>query len=347
MKFYSQAAQERGELEEMTFGQAVEKGVVAHQTLAYYVARTYQFLLGVGVDPQRMRFRQHKSDEMAHYAADCWDAEVFLDRLGWIEVVGVADRTDYDLKAHIAQSKVNLSVFVHYDKPVKRQRLVIKPDMKALGPRFKGQAKAVAEALKAMSVEDLKGGSLKVKLNDQVMEIESSLVSYETVEEEIRGEEIIPHVIEPSFGIDRIMYAVMDHSFYQDVVDGEPRAVLRFHPGVAPIEVAVLPLMDRDVLVEPAKKILHDLRSRGIRVDYDASGSIGRRYRRNDEVGTPYCVTIDYETVENGTVTIRERDSMRQVKVEVEQLRSILEGLLAKDRKFEDAGVPVSSAKEQ
>jgi glycyl-tRNA synthetase len=82
-------------------------------------------------------------------------------------------------------------------------------------------------------------------------------------------------------------------------------------------------------------------------VDYDASGSIGRRYRRNDEVGTPYCVTIDYETVENGTVTIRERDSMRQVKIEVEQLRSILEGLLAKDRKFEDAGVPVSSAKEQ
>jgi glycyl-tRNA synthetase len=347
MKFYSQAAQERGEPEEMTFGQAVEKGVVAHQTLAYYVARTYQFLLGVGVDPQRMRFRQHKSDEMAHYAADCWDAEVLLDRLGWIEVVGVADRTDYDLKAHIAQSKVNFSVFVHYDKPVKRQRLVIKPDMKALGPRFKGQAKAVAEAIKAMSVEDLKGGSIKVKLNDQVMEIEPSLVSYETVEEETRGEEIIPHVIEPSFGIDRIMYAVMDHSFYQDVVDGEPRAVLRFHPGVAPIEVAVLPLMDRDVLVEPAKKVLHDLRSRGIRVDYDASGSIGRRYRRNDEVGTPYCVTIDYETVENGTVTIRERDSMRQVKVEVELLRSILEGLLANDRKFEDAGALVCPAKEQ
>jgi glycyl-tRNA synthetase len=167
------------------------------------------------------------------------------------------------------------------------------------------------------------------------------------VEEEIRGEEIIPHVIEPSFGIDRIIYAVMDHSFYEDVVDGEPRAVLKFHPGVAPIEVAVLPLMDRDVLVQPAKKILDDLRSRGIRVDYDTSGSIGRRYRRNDEVGTPYCVTIDYETVELGTVTIRDRDSMRQVKVEVGQLRAILEGLLAKDRKFEDAGTPVPPAKEQ
>jgi glycyl-tRNA synthetase len=347
MKFYSQAAQERGEPEEMTFGQAVEQGVVAHQTLAYYVARTYQFLLAVGVDPHKMRFRQHKSDEMAHYAADCWDAEVLLDRLGWIEVVGIADRTDYDLKAHTAQSKVNLSVFVHYDKPVKRQKLVVKPDMKALGPRFKGQAKAVADALKAMSVKDLKGDSIKVQVDGQVVEIEPSLVSYETVEEEIRGEEIVPHVIEPSFGIDRIIYSVMDHSFYEDVVDGEPRSVLKFNPGVAPIEVAVLPLMDRDVLVEPAKKILDDLRFRGIRVDYDTSGSIGRRYRRNDEVGTPYCVTVDYDTKELGTVTIRDRDSMRQIKVEVGQLRSVLEGLLAKDRNFEEAGTLVPPAKEQ
>src|SRR5690606_12220608 len=117
MKFYSQEAQERGEEDEMSFGEAVEKGVVAHQTLAYYVARTYQYLLAVGIDPQKLRFRQHKSDEMAHYAADCWDAEVLLDRLGWIELVGVADRTDYDLKAHTAVSKVNLSVFVNYDQP--------------------------------------------------------------------------------------------------------------------------------------------------------------------------------------------------------------------------------------
>jgi glycyl-tRNA synthetase len=347
MKFYSQAAQEKGEPEEMTFGQAVERGVVAHQTLAYYVARTYQFLLAVGVAPHRMRFRQHKSDEMAHYAADCWDAEVLLDRLGWIEVVGVADRTDYDLKAHMAQSKVNLSVFVHYDQPVKRQKLVVKPDMKALGPRFKGKAKAVADALKALSVEDLKGDRINVPINGQTVEIEPSLVPYETVEEEIRGEEIIPHVIEPSFGIDRIVYAVMDHSFYEDVVDGEPRLVLKFCPGVAPIEVSVLPLMDREVLIEPAMRIQDELRSKGMRVDYDTSGSIGRRYRRNDEVGTPYCVTIDYETLENGTVTIRDRDSLRQVKVGVDQIRAILEGLLSGGQKFEDAGTPVAPAKEQ
>jgi glycyl-tRNA synthetase len=318
---------------------------VGHQTLAYYVARTYQFLLAVGVSPERLRFRQHKSDEMAHYAADCWDAEVLLDRLGWIEIVGIADRTDYDLKAHSAQSKVNLTVFVHYDQPVKRKKLTVKPDMKALGPRFKGQAKAVADALKSMSIDELKGEKIKVNVNGSVVEIEPSLVTYETVEEEIRGEEIIPHVIEPSFGIDRIIYSVMDHSFYEDVVDGESRAVLRFNPSVAPIEVAVLPLMDRDVLVKPAEKILDTLRARGIRVDYDTSGSIGRRYRRNDEVGTPYCVTVDYEAVEQGTITIRDRDSMRQVKLKLEVLFSTIEELLAGNRDFKDAGTFVDTTK--
>lgn len=347
MKFYSQAAQERGEPEEMTFGEAVERGVVAHQMLAYYVARTYQFLLAVGVSPERMRFRQHQSDEMAHYAADCWDAEVLLDRLGWIEIVGIADRTDYDLKAHMDISKVNLKVFVPFEKPVKRQKLVVKPDMKALGPRFKGQAKAVAEALKSLNPEELEGERILIDLGGEKIEIDSSLVSYETVEEEVRGEEIVPHVIEPSFGIDRITYSVLDHAYYEDTVDGEARSVLRLSPAVAPIEVAVLPLMDRDELVRPARKIVEDLRGLSFRVDYDTSGSIGRRYRRNDEIGTPYDVTVDYETVEQGTVTIRDRDSMNQVRVKVEELCEKLEQLRSGALKFEDAGEPVSSAKEQ
>jgi glycyl-tRNA synthetase len=346
MKFYSQAGQEKGELEEMTFSEAVERGVIAHQTLAYYVARTYQFLLAVGVAPDKMRFRQHKSDEMAHYAADCWDAEVFLDRLGWIEIVGVADRTDYDLKAHTAQSKVNLSVFVNFDKPVKMQKLMVKPDFRALGPRFKGKAKAVGEALKALGPEELKADKIRVVVDGETIEIEPSLVSYETVEEEIRGEEIIPHVIEPSFGIDRILYTVLDHSYYEDTVDGETRAVMRFNSSVAPIEVAVLPLMDREELVLPAKKIQEELRCLGLRVDYDTSGSIGRRYRRNDEIGTPYEVTVDYETLEQGTVTIRDRDSMLQVRVPLGQAAEKLQNLLSKRLKFEEAGALVGPAKE-
>jgi glycyl-tRNA synthetase len=347
MKFYSQKAQVTGVEEEMTFAEAVENGVVAHQTLAYYVARTYQFLLAVGVAPELLRFRQHKSDEMAHYAADCWDAEVLLDRLGWIEIVGVADRTDFDLKAHTSVSKVNLSVFVHYDQPVKRLKTIVKPDFKALGPRFKSKAKAVAEALKALSPAEMKGDKIKVVVDGETIEIEQNLVSFESVEEEIRGEEVIPHVIEPSFGIDRILYSVLDHSYYEDEVEGETRAVLRFKPSVAPIEVAVLPLMDRKELATPAKKIQEELRDRGMRVDYDTSGSIGRRYRRNDEVGTPYEVTVDYETLEQGTVTIRDRDSMSQVKVPLDEVADKLQNLLCGSLRFQEAGTLVVPAKKK
>jgi glycyl-tRNA synthetase len=288
---------------------------------------------------------------MAHYAADCWDAEVFLDRLGWIEIVGVADRTDFDLKAHASVSKVNLSVFVHYDQPVKRQKLVVKPDFKKLGPRFKSKAKNVGEALKALSAEELMGDTkddkVKVVVDGETIEIEKDLFSFESVEEEVRGIEVVPHVIEPSFGIDRILYTVLDHSYYEDVADGETRAVLRFKPAVAPIEVAVLPLMDRKELVAPARKIQEQLRGRGMRVDYDTSGSIGRRYRRCDEAGTPYEVTVDYETLEQGTVTIRDRDSMSQVKVPEWQVADKLQALLNASIKFHEAGDQVSPVKKE
>ena len=345
MKFYSQEAQERGEVEEMSFGQAVERGVVAHQILAYYVARTYQYLLEVGIDPQRLRFRQHKADEMAHYAADCWDAEVLLDRLGWIELVGVADRTDYDLKAHTAISKVNLSVFVHYDQPQKRKKIVVKPDFKALGPMFKSKAKAVGEALRSLAPGELAGEKIQVSVDGEKIDIDRALVSFEEVEEEVRGEEVVPHVIEPSFGIDRILYSILDHSYYEEEIDGEKRAVLSLKPQVAPVEVAVLPLMDRSELVGPAKEILEELRSRGMRTDYDTSGSIGRRYRRNDEIGTPYEVTVDYETIEEGTVTIRDRDSMSQVRVPRWQVADKLQALLNGALPFQDAGDPVRPEK--
>jgi glycyl-tRNA synthetase len=345
--FYSRAAQERGVADEMTFGQAVEDGVIAHEMLAYYVARTCQFLLAVGISPDKMRFRQHKSDEMAHYAADCWDAEVLFDRLGWIEVVGIADRTDYDLKAHMAHSKVNLKVFVPFEEPVKRKRQVVKPDMKALGPRFKDRARAIADALKALSPEDLGGDIISITIDGSPIEIERSLLSLETVEEEVRGEEIVPYVIEPSFGIDRIIYGVLDHAYYEDTVDGEARSVLKFKNAVAPVEVAVLPLMDREELLAPAEKILQELRERGLRVDYDTSGSIGRRYRRNDEIGTPYEVTIDYETIEQGTVTIRDRDSLRQIRVRVNEIAEKLQGLLSNAMAFEKAGEPYSAEKKQ
>ncbi len=341
LKLYSREAQERGQVEEMSIGDAVAHGIIAHEILAYFVARTYEYLIAVGVDKDRLRFRQHKADEMAHYAADCWDAEVLLDRLGWIEIVGIADRTDYDLRSHMAMSKSNLSVFVHYPEPIRRKRVVVKPDMKVLGPRFKDKAKAIGDALRSLDPSKLDGDTVRLTLNGETYEIERTLLSIEEIEEEIRGEEIVPHVIEPSFGIDRILYTVLEHSYHEEPVEGETRVVLRLLPGISPVDVAVLPLMDKDELNAPAKKIFDSFRSCGMLAEYDTSGSIGRRYRRNDEIGTPYCVTVDYQTLEDGTVTVRDRDSMQQVRVAMDQVVGVVRGLIAGEVCFSEVGVPL------
>ncbi|HII07183.1 MAG TPA: glycine--tRNA ligase, partial [Methanotrichaceae archaeon] len=343
MTLYSKEGQERGETEEMTVGEAVEKGIMAHETLAYYVARTYQFLIEAGLSYDRLRFRQHKDDEMAHYAVDCWDAEALLDRFGWIEIVGVADRTDYDLKSHMAQSQANLTVYLPFDEPRKQEKLVVKPDMKKLGPLFRKGAKAVADALCTLPLEDLKRDPIVVEVDGENVEIDPALVSFEMVDEEIRGEEIVPHVIEPSFGIDRILYSVLEHSYREEMVEGETRAVLALKNRVVPIQVAVLPLMDRVELIAPAEEIAQILRSLDLRVEYDSSGSIGRRYRRNDEVGTPYSVTVDYETLEEGTVTIRDRDSMSQIRVKKDEVAEKVTALLKGEMEFSEAGSPLQS----
>jgi glycyl-tRNA synthetase len=343
MTLYSKGGQERGETEEMTVGEAVEKGIMAHETLAYYVARTCQFLIEAGISRERLRFRQHKDDEMAHYAADCWDAEALLDRFGWIEIVGVADRTNYDLRSHMAQSQANLTVYMPFDEPIKQEKLVVKPDMKKLGPLFRKGAKAVADALQALPMDELKKDPIVVEVDGENVEIDPDLVSFEMVTEDIRGEEIVPHVIEPSFGIDRILYSVLEHSYREEMVEEETRAVLALQNRVVPIQVAVLPLMDRDELIVPAEEIARELRSLDLRVEYDSSGSIGRRYRRNDEVGTPYSVTVDYETLEEGTVTIRDRDSMSQIKVARVEVAERVLALLAGEMEFSEAGTPLAS----
>ncbi|MHC1631197.1 MAG: glycine--tRNA ligase [Methanotrichaceae archaeon] len=342
---YSEEDQEKenGMSQEIAIKEAVEKGIIAHQALAYYMVRTYQFLMEAGISRDRMRFRQHKKDEMAHYAVDCWDVEALLDRFGWIELVGVADRTDYDLKSHMALSQANLTVFVPFDHPQKQKKLVVKPDMKKLGPLFRNKAKAVADILKSLDMESLKRDPIAIDLDGETLEIDPRFVSFEMTEEEIKGEEIVPHVIEPSFGIDRILYTVLEHSCHEEMVDEESRTVLKLLPKITPIQVAVLPLMDRDELMAPAEEIANDLKSRGIYVEYDSSGSIGRRYRRNDEVGTPYSITVDYETLDESTVTIRDRDSMDQILVNVEEIPGKIQALLKEEIEFSKAGTPVQS----
>ncbi len=367
---YSQKAQEKGEPFRMTVREAVEAGVIAHEVLGYNIALTNEFLTKVGIDPAKLRFRQHLKDEMAHYAIDCWDAEIETDRFGWVEIVGIADRTDYDLKAHARVSKTELYVYIEYDEPKMVTRFVVKPNMGKLGPLFKGKAKAVADALKQLSEEELSKDEIKVIVDGEELTVSSDAVDFAEETVKVSGENVIPHVIEPSYGIDRIFYGIMEHAYDEENVaqkvaesglkgseeaeneseagkgeveaegEEEARLVMHFSSAVAPVQVAVLPLLTRKELADPAKDIIVKLREKTLLVNYDDSGTIGRRYRRNDEIGTPYCVTVDYDTLKDGTVTIRDRDSMRQIRAPIQGIENALYELIYRGKTFESAGKP-------
>jgi glycyl-tRNA synthetase len=168
--------------------------------------------------------------------------------------------------------------------------------------------------------------------------IPASLYQVREEEVEVRGEEVMPHVIEPSYGIDRMCYAVLEHSYDEEMVEGEVRRVLHLPAAIAPVQVGVFPLVSRDGLDTVATEIAALLTAGGIFAEFDESGAIGRRYRRQDEIGTPYAITIDYQTMEDGTVTIRERDSMAQVRVKKEGLGDIVRGLIAGNISFVSLG---------
>jgi glycyl-tRNA synthetase len=330
------AAQEgKGEPVKVTMREAVEKGIVANEYVAYYIALTCDILVSIGVDPARLRFRQHLTTERAHYAADCWDAEVLSKRFGWVELVGIADRTDYDLKAHAGVSGVALTAHIPLPAPRMERRRRITPDMKALGPKYRGKAKQVADAL----VEADPGpGGVEVTVDGEKILIPASLYQVREEEVEVRGVEVMPHVIEPSYGIDRMCYAVLEHSYAEDMVEGELRRVLRLPARVAPVQAGVFPLVSRDGLDRAAREIADTLTAAGIFTEFDESGAIGRRYRRQDEIGTPYAVTVDYQTMEDGTVTVRERDSMAQVRVKRETLPATLRALIDGTSSFASLG---------
>ncbi len=300
-----------------TMRQAVDEGIIANEYVAYYVAMTHDILTTVGFNPEKIRFRQHMPDERAHYATDCWDAEAFSDRFGWVEIVGIADRTNYDLKAHAAVSGQKNTVFVQYPEPKKVHHKAIVPNYGKMGPVFRGKAKAVAEAM--ASAEPTEEG-IRVTVDGEEILVAPEMYTVKDEMVDVFGEDVRPHVIEPSYGIDRICYMVLEHAYSEDVADGETRTVMRFKNGVAPVQVAVLPLMARDGMDEIARKLVLDLQAEGLQTEYDDAGAIGRRYRRQDEVGTPFCITVDYDTKEDGTVTLRDRDSMKQVRGKMEDV---------------------------
>ena len=326
LKLYSREQQNKdeGEPQFMTVREAVEEEVVESAWISYYLGIAKQWYESIGVDMERFRFRQHQSDELSHYASDCWDAESQVDG-DWIEITGFAYRGCYDLKKHNQYSKDDYTIFKEYDEPKIVEKKTVDPDMGYLGPEFGDKAGKIAEKLEELAEEEpeaFEADKILVDIGDETFSVPSEKCNFEEKEVEENGEHILPHVVEPSFGIDRMVYTVLAHAYDEDEVDGEERTVMHLNEEVAPTEVAVFPLMDKEGLGEKAREVANLLREEGFSVKYDDTGNIGRRYRRQDEVGTPVCVTIDYETLEDDpeTVTVRDRDSTEQQRVKVSEL---------------------------
>jgi len=227
----------------------------------YWVQERHKWYVDLGISPENLRLRPHDTDELAHYAKCCSDIE-YLFPMGWSELEGVANRTDFDLKQHSEHS----------------------------------------------------GKSLEYH-------------------DDATGEHYLPFTIEPAAGVDRAALAFLLDAYTEEPDKDETRVLLRLHPKLAPVKVAILPLSRKENLDTFAKDVYADLRKHVI-AQYDDTQSIGRRYRRQDEIGTPFCVTVDFDSLEDKRVTIRERNTMGQIRVPVEGLSAVLAAKLAGENIF-------------
>ncbi len=221
------------------------------QWFHYWKDYCKNFLLSLGMAEESIKLRDHSKEELSHYSNATTDIE-YLFPFGWGELWGIADRTDFDLKAHMEHSGENF-----------------------------------------------------------------------TYQDPITNEKYVPYCIEPSLGADRVALAFLCEAYDEEQLEnGETRVVLHLHPALAPYKAAVLPLQKK---LSPKADEVYEMLLKHHNVDYDLSGSIGKRYRRQDEIGTPYCITIDFDTLEDGCVTVRDRDSMEQIRIAIDALPAFLE----------------------
>jgi len=336
--------------EEMTIGDAVAKGIVNNETLGYYVARTYLFLLSLGIKPAHCRFRQHLPTEMAHYACDCWDAEIQT-CYGWLECVGIADRDCFDLNAHAEATKVDLLYRETLDKPIETETLLL---TKAAGitvmKAFKKNGKGVKQWLEALDqdslssiVEEVKqkqqatrsvnlpdGTTEDVTFSPEHVVCETKIIKQNTVS-------FMPGVIEPSFGIDRILFATLEHAYFarpKDASDDgkQTRGVLSFPATIAPYKITFLPQDQRISRDDKYTQMMTVMRKRISALGHtytldESNASLGKRYSRNDELGIPFACTVDFDSMNDSCVTLRERDSMKQVRLPATEVGDLLHDL--------------------
>ncbi|KAI0292003.1 glycyl-tRNA synthetase [Russula brevipes] len=298
-------------------GEAVANGIIANETLGYFVARIHQFLVKIGVDPTRLRFRQHMANEMAHYAADCWDAEI-QNSYGWTECVGCADRAAYDLTVHSNKTGHPLVVRQALKEPIVTERLVLgKTFGKDAGVIQNVFAELDEARLLEIQIELAKGSTVVTTPDgrDLTLTPEAVTIERKTFKQSIR--EFTPNVIEPSFGLGRILYVLLEHNFWAREQDIE-RGVGTFSaPVVAPTKVLIVPLSAKEEFDPLIQEVSSKLRKAGIfsRVD-DSNTSIGKRYARNDELGTPFGVTLDF--------ACEERDTTGQLIGDIDEVIAVL-----------------------
>ena len=320
---------------EVTVKDAVAQKLIQSEWQAFFMAMAKKLLTEIGVPPENQRFIEKTQWEKAHYATQSFDQEVYVDRWGWIEVSGHAYRTDYDLSSHMKTSGADLRVYKEYEKPVEEEQLVVKPIMAKLGPAFKAEAAKVA-ALLSKAPEEEVANSLE---KDGYYMVEKYRILPEHVDVShqkivVRGKRFIPHVVEPSFGCDRLLYVALEYAYRVK----DDRVVMSFPRSIAPTQVGVYPLVSKDGLVEKAQVVHKLLANEGFAAEFDETGSIGRRYARADEAGVPLGITIDYDTLNDGTVTIRDRDTWQQVRSSIKDLPKVLQKYFQGKINFEDLG---------
>ncbi|UCH01933.1 MAG: glycine--tRNA ligase [Candidatus Bathyarchaeota archaeon] len=327
---------------EITVKEALEKGIIKNQILGYFMVLASKFLNDLGIPENKQRFREALPDERAHYSQQTFDQEVWLQRWGWTEVSGHAYRTDYDLRNHMTCSGVDLRVYKAFDKPKKVAKNVLKPKMDVIEKDYgalnaqiianllsKSDHKVICRELNEKGFYELMGQHL-IKLESKHIDI----IVEEMVES---GRKFIPHVVEPSFGVDRILYAVLEYAY----LEKKKRVILELPLQLAPVQIYILPLVTKNGLPEKAREIFKMLLDESLTVIYDESDSIGRRYARADEIGVPICITIDYLTLEDDTVTLRDIKSWQQVRINSRDLPNLLRKYFKNKLRFDQLGKPL------
>ncbi len=324
----------------LTVREALDKKIIRCEWQAFFMAQAKRLLLSLGVPVENQRFIEKLPWEKAHYSSQSFDQEVLVDRWGWTEVSGHAYRTDFDLSCHMKASGIDMTVYKEYPNPVETEELVAKPILAKLGPVYKGEAAKVAAALSKVPAQEVQDALAK----DGYVTVEGYKVTKEQVEvcmqkTTVRGKRYVPHVVEPSFGCDRLFYVALEYAYRQK----DDRVILSFPRSIAPIQIGVYPLMGKDGMDTKAKEVQKMLACEGFMTDYDEAGSIGRRYARADEAGVQLGITIDYDTLTDGTVTIRDRDSWQQVRTPINDLPKLLHKYFECKANFTDLGSLIKS----